>query len=290
MDLLEKTELENDISQVTNKVLLPFSCEPIYNCKDFRKTYFITNENLHFFDGLDTNNINNALTVLGSGDQLFNLVYKGVNNIETFDKNKMALYFALGIKKTAIEVLNYQQFLSFFENINEPDNSSNLEYIISSSETRYRKFWESIVAVIKEYDLSLFCLCYGDIKKLNAYCKDEQSFLTTKQNLKEAKINFKHLLVQEIPDNYDFFDFIYLSNIMDYYSNELTKVLSPNDINSLKLALINSIKKNNLSSKGQIYLYNMGNIIYNHFLNGVSYKINPTDQDLVLSLTKEKNL
>lgn len=66
--------------------------------------YYFTNENIKdFFDLLDFTNDTHALTVCGSGDQVLNLINKGVKNIDVFDSNKLAFYFLFGIKIPALQ-------------------------------------------------------------------------------------------------------------------------------------------------------------------------------------------
>ena len=76
----------------------------------FQKTYFFTNENINAYLNLvDLTDKNNALTVLASGDQLFNLINKEITEIDTFDINKLTEYYVFGIRMAMIEKYNYKE-------------------------------------------------------------------------------------------------------------------------------------------------------------------------------------
>lgn len=68
---------------------------------EYHKSYYWTNENIKgYLDKVDFEGKDNALAVLASGDHIFNLVEKGISNIDTFDTNKLTEYYALGFKKS----------------------------------------------------------------------------------------------------------------------------------------------------------------------------------------------
>lgn len=88
--------------------------------KEVSNVYYFTNENISgCLTQLEFKNNESSLTICGSGDQIFNLVYKGNSCIDAFDTNKLAEYFALGIKKAAIKTFTYEEFLSFYNDMIE---------------------------------------------------------------------------------------------------------------------------------------------------------------------------
>jgi len=71
--------------------------------REFGKNYFWTNENIAgYLDLVDFEGKINALSVLASGDQAFNLVTNGIMDIDTFDINALSEYIALGLNRAAI--------------------------------------------------------------------------------------------------------------------------------------------------------------------------------------------
>ena len=71
----------------------------------YSKVYLWTNENIDaYLNIVDISSKENALSVLASGDQTFNLITKGIMNIDTFDTNKLTEYFALGLSFNALKL------------------------------------------------------------------------------------------------------------------------------------------------------------------------------------------
>ena len=76
-------------------------CQPVY---------LWTNENVRGYQNLFEGK-KNVLSVLSSGDQIFNMLLKGVIKIDTFDNNGLTEYFTLGLKKAMILKYSYEEFL-----------------------------------------------------------------------------------------------------------------------------------------------------------------------------------
>ena len=62
---------------------------------------------------LDFKDKKKALSVLASGDHVFNLIYYGILNIDTFDTNRLTEYYALGLKRAALLAFTYEEYLLF---------------------------------------------------------------------------------------------------------------------------------------------------------------------------------
>ena len=83
---------------------------------EYQKVYASTNENIYgYMSKLDFNGKNNALSVMASGDHAFNAALYGIKEIDTFDTNKLTIYYSLGIKRSAILKYNYKDYLSFLK-------------------------------------------------------------------------------------------------------------------------------------------------------------------------------
>ena len=144
----------------------------------YQKVYITTNENIK--DYLNIFNINkkdNALSVLASGDCVFNLICKGINNIDTFDTNSLTEYLVLGLKYAMIEKYTYKEYLINMEKLCDMD--SNLEEItaiindlLKFMDGKYKKYWSEIINY--NYSLqksntnyiNLFHMLFINIRKL----------------------------------------------------------------------------------------------------------------------------
>ena len=69
----------------------------------YQKVYCCTNENINgYMNKFNFDNKENALTVMASGDHVFNLACNDILYIDTFDTNILTEYYVLGIKRSAI--------------------------------------------------------------------------------------------------------------------------------------------------------------------------------------------
>ena len=79
----------------------------------YSQIYILTNENQEVLANPNFTNNKNILTVLGSGDQVLNLLLGNAKTITTFDKNILAKYY-FDLKRALILTLDYQDYLNFF--------------------------------------------------------------------------------------------------------------------------------------------------------------------------------
>ena len=119
--------------------------------KAYGKTYFWTNENvdgylnLVNFEGKDS-----ALTVLASGDHAFNLIQRGILNIDTFDTNRLTEFYSIELKRAIILKYNYEQCLSFMTllcstNISVDILTDMIRGLIPFMSERGKIFWDEIL-------------------------------------------------------------------------------------------------------------------------------------------------
>lgn len=233
-----------------------------------QKAYYMTNENMTgYMDSLEgTKKL--ALSVTGSGDHILNLLSKNVLDIETFDTNAFAAYYALGLKKALILKCSYQEYLDVMQKLG---TSKDLEYqtqvlfdVLPYMEKEYRDFWSSIL----EYNykiqkdnktiLNIIDLLFLNIKstdvfvKNNPYLKDEASYEATKENLKKARVVFTNtdaLFLDKVYSKHEF-DIIMISNILDYFNRSLGNSWNKKDLDKY----IDSLR-GILSDEGIIYLH-----------------------------------
>lgn len=184
---------------------------------DYCKVYPYTNEDLNtIFMGVDGNG-KKALTVLSSGDQVYDLVYKGFKDIDTFDINKFTKYYALGLKKCAIENLNYDEFCSYF-GVNSVINLDIIKYLIDFMDDDNKVFWREYINNFNEDKNDLFVTIYNkevftcDIN----YLITSERYNQMKNNLTNANITFNNCNISDLLKYKKKYDLIYLSNIGDY--------------------------------------------------------------------------
>lgn len=236
--------------------------------KEYSKCYPFTNEKLKdLLELIEKTYIKNALCVLSSGDHAFNLIYHGINNIDTFDCNKVTEYYALGFKKTAIECLTYQQFLDFF--FKGSLESQNIEkYIISCMSGKYKNFWQGYqdyveylmsnpqgASIFEKYFLDsgkanifrLLAYIEESMQTNNNYLASEQDYRQLQKNLLNAQINFNYMNIKSIYRQKEKYDLIMLSNVLQAMKKPFF---------GKTISIAPKIYKHNLNDKGELlYLY-----------------------------------
>lgn len=210
-----------------------------YHVSFFNRVYPCTNENiseyLKYFDFLGKNS---AISVLSSGDHIFNLIHNGISNIDSFDNNYLTEYYSLGIKKAMILKYNYKDYLhkyldllmGYYSFSKEKDFISKL---LIYMDDKYALFWDEILKY--NYDLQVNSrdkrLLISDIfikkvinkdriKVYNNYLDSDRDYEILKNNLKRSNISFTCMDILDIKNEFsNKYDFIILSNIFDYLDN-----------------------------------------------------------------------
>jgi len=203
----------------------------------YSKTYYSTNELLRYYlELVDFEGKDSALTVTSSGDHTFNLVCKGIKNVDTFDTNRLTEYFAFGIKRAMILKYGYKDFRNVILSLKS--DSVNFEYINSIieglfpyMESHHKKYWQEIInynyCIQKEYrtNLNLFeLLCFKSLRTqfgYNNYMANKEMYEKLRSNLQKANITFSNVSALTLKDKFNKkYDFILLSNILDYVQLE----------------------------------------------------------------------
>ena len=105
------TEFDKDIEEVKELINLSikqgfygyfYNSETVKPFRKYARTYFSTNENINgYLKFISNDNYNNALTVLASGDHLFNLINKGFTKEENlFKRPESSAIFMIPDHKT----------------------------------------------------------------------------------------------------------------------------------------------------------------------------------------------
>lgn len=174
VELYEKYQRDRDIQEVYNRVIRsnpePFS--------EYSYFYWETSESLlELFVKLDLSMYQNALSVLSSGDHVFNIIHQGIKKVDTFDSNRITQYFVLEFKKAAIQCLTFEQYRQFFsmpaECISLPNKYFEYQdFILSNTEPKYQKFWKEMMYLYKEEhnkELALRSLAQAGVSRSNLF-------------------------------------------------------------------------------------------------------------------------
>lgn len=198
----------------------------------YGKIYSQTNENIDgYMSKLDFNNKDNTLSVMASGDHVFNAALYGIKNIDTFDINKLTEYYALGIKRSAILKFDYHNYIDFMNKLfNKSTSLAELNDLINLvfpyMNSNYKKYWKSIIdyySTFKCDSVNLFWLLLVDITKIegymtNSYLDNEFNYNKLRNCLSEVNISFEACDCLELTSKFSKkYDLIFLSNIADYF-------------------------------------------------------------------------
>lgn len=202
-------------------------------CKDkFRKIYSNTNENLSIlFDNLDLSK-KDIFTVLSSADYLYMSYLKGAKNVDCFGINPLTYrYYFLrkwlfqnGI--IDIEFSTFRQVNKILKNLTANNCQFEKESLI---------FWRNILMEIKEENFYKNPLFISTFNPFNLYYKDKLNNLSnilSSVNPIFYNIDICNYFNIDITKKYDY---IFLSNILDYNRNNVNL---KNTIRNL-LSLIN---------------------------------------------------
>lgn len=241
-----------------------------------QKVYATTNENLKgCMEKLNFKNKNSILTVMASGDHAFNIIFYGVKNIDTFDTNMLTEYYVLGIKRSAIMTFNYKEYLYFYkkllsENTSLEELNSLMDKIYNNMEGKYKKYWKDIldynykIQKGRKNKINLFRMLLINIttieeyQKKNNYLTNELCYNKFKNNLQKANIIFKKCECQNLPKEFKKqYDFIFLSNIPDYfYKNDgFGMYWNENKLKDFKDKFNNLLKKDGTLAFAYVYLF-----------------------------------
>lgn len=235
----------------------------------YRKFYLFTNEEIDsYLSILNAEPSQKALSVLASGDHAFNLISKGIKNVDTFDINQLTEYYVFGIKKALITKCNYQEFLQNFMILTQPFSKANEEIeiirkLLPYMEEKYKIYWSEILSYYsgkaKEMKSNFFTphsLLYvleAERPALNLSCHynnylhGEYNYNLFKSNLSESNITFKHSDITDLPENFKGkYDYILLSNILDYIYKNWNKYWTIDKLNKFIDSLKTIMSENSL--------------------------------------------
>ena len=216
-----------------------------------------------------------VLSVIGSGDHYLNLICKGAKEIDSFDINRLAIYF-LSLKKAAIKALSKREFFEFMTN-NSIKHYHKIRPFLNMNSL---KFWDYYVNNLSRYggiqSTRLFHLRTNGDEYLNSnFYMSDNGFELLKNNI----FNHKNEEVYAV-DIYSLtsllnkkYDSIYLSNIVSYQKNK-------ERFKNLVLDLFN-------------YLNNDGELFYGYFYdnknNNINYYLSELPESKIIKIPKLDN-
>lgn len=208
----------------------------------YQKVYFSTNENIKLYmEKSGISHMNSALSVMAGGDHVFNLVEKGISNIDTFDTNALTEFYVLGIRRAMIMRYSYKEYLITLDklldiNISLEKLTTILLDLLPYMDLRYKDYWKQIIdfnyksQLEKGININLFSLLFIDIvssEKLlerNSYLENENVYNKFKTNLINSNIRFKNVDALMLPKEFDGkYDVLILSNILEYLQSYFSK-------------------------------------------------------------------
>lgn len=205
---------------------------------NYQKFYGFTNERINdYLNFAEIKANQKALTVLASGDQAFNLISKGIKDIDTFDINKLTEYYVFGLKMSLISKYNYYEFLVIYskllnKNSSREEVSSIIYDALPYMDKAYRIYWQKILDIYTALDkdshhsrnlFEILMMCPIDMKKMpiyNSYLSNEETYNLFKQNLLKSNITFTHCNAINLSEHFNKeYNYLLLSNILDYIHN-----------------------------------------------------------------------
>ena len=244
----------------------------------YKSVYLWTNEDIrNTLRVLKMNNKERALCVLSSGDHLFNLLVDGYKEVDTYDINMLAEYTSLGLKRAMIIKYPYLEFKYRMDKIqsNSYSYEEEIEEIIGCfdymEEEHKLYFMELIDSIarkeieLKAKDQSMQHLLDHLLKKTqtkktdyilgNNYLDNEINYEILRDRLKNTTINFIPRNILRKENKRKKYDFIHLSNILDYAYLEWGKKWKYNKLLRLEKNLSKELNEDGLLLIYYIFQY-----------------------------------
>ena len=221
MVIYVKTSNINDDMLMVSHIINTYDYSD-YTFKKHDKIYPYTNE---IIDGYMNNSKNKTvLSVVGSGDHYLNLVCKGAEVIDSFDINRLSLYYLL-LKIAAVKGLSKEDFYEFMTT----DSLKHYKKVRPYLDMNSTKFWDYYINKFTSntgiQNSSLFHLRTHGEQYLasNIYMRD-YGYQLLKDNINKHRNELLYPAdIYELPSVLDKkYDSIYLSNII-FYQKDIKK-------------------------------------------------------------------
>lgn len=273
--------VKDDIEQA--KKIISCRDEKHYKENFFYSLYPFSNENLKaYFKSQDFNG-KRALTLGSSGDQILNLISLGCEDVTSFDINPFVRYY-YELKKASIMGLNRSEYLKFlyqrkylltkFKDLSDLSLFKSIRHYMDSDSIL---FWESLfdefgIHQVKQWFFIKDSLFKENIIKNNGYL-DYEDFSNIRGKLEKSRVSFVTDDIRNIVNIDSSFDFMFLSNVLDYVFDfhlkeydEITKCMG--EYGSFVDSIIDMLNKNGKLFFHYVWDYSFCDysiIVYNHF-------------------------
>lgn len=271
----------NERRKIINECNMLLNCDSLFSNKS--KVYMFSNEPvLAFFSDIQSLYNKSVLSILASGDFFFNSCLLGCNDMTLIDINEYAFYY-FEIKKAIIKKYSYKDFLAFYDDLNNFYNKFD-EYSVFISEDTKKKILDIFNSSLSDSFSIISTFFWSDsyffnnninidrrrniYKKNNLYLINENNYNKLKDYLLSESVSVNTYAESIFDLDFDSlkkYDYIYLSNIGDYYSET--------DI----LFLLEQFRQRNLNPNGKIILVyrtdNYSELLKNTFCKIIKYDV-----------------
>lgn len=217
---METVNLKKSIAR--SKYLMKYDSPLIF--REYSKAYFSTTEFISSYLDKEEYNKDRALTVLSSGDHVFNLASKGIKEIDAFDINRLQ-YYVYYLKLAMLRKLSYQEFIKICKIFNYSFFRDDIIEMINSLKKEMPEdvyeYFRKILELAEKEEGSIWNLFYNvyhnQLEIANSYLACENNYLETRKKITDTKVNLYFEDARKIPELVDAsYDIIILSNISDY--------------------------------------------------------------------------
>ena len=173
----------------------------------YSKVYFESNENLNNLFGSFDFGKKSCLSILSSGDQVFHLLNKGIDNVDLLDKNKLTIYYFY-LRLWTIKYLN-MYYPPRNINCTFIKNLLNIVDVKTKKEREAFKYWNLFVSNYSKKDISVLFIMNQNVidnslptNNINKIINRDYTFYNN--DIKDKIYSDKK------------YDFIYLSNLLEW--------------------------------------------------------------------------
>ena len=201
------------------------------------KAYLRTTENINgYYNKLNFRD-KKVLTVIGSGDHIFEAILRGAKEVEGFDisENAILLYY---LKEAAIKTMDFEEYMNFFYVQNKCFTKEGYNILRTRLNEITLPYWDKVFAsstkepldYIKEMLVSkpafymVPSVASLKLSTLSSYL-EEENYYELQSKIDDTKVSIHLRDVKDIDKVKDSFDYIILSNIFEYQDTEEFKEL-----------------------------------------------------------------
>lgn len=240
--------------------------------------YLITTQNQRYLDSTLPENASSACVILGSGDTVFELVSRGINQIEAIDINDLQMMI-YKLRYASLLTLSAKDYINFLINcynhrFMSPEVFKNVKEGFSKNDIEAINFWECILSVNSREDLIEYFFkgvggdSYKTVQSLS-YLRSKSKYYELRDKIEKAKISIQvGDVISYLKSNPSTkFDYIDITNILLFIFQsecENNPELLSKIINDLKI-----IYENNLNINGVFVLDYLFGIIPSDLTNNI---------------------